>query len=111
MILVGPPGACFGTKINLGPILRWGLLTLLQLPHVALLSLSLALLLISGCLGTNVGAPLAISRDSRQGEYSKSFFLGTPSEIKTVLCGKNSHVGRPPPPPVWEFFRKNAVFF
>ena len=38
--------------------------------------------------------------------------LGTPSEIKTVLCGKNSHVGRPPPtPPVWEFFRRNTVFF
>ena len=36
--------------------------------------------------------------------------LGTSSEPKTVLCGKNSHVGRPPPP-VWEFFRRNAVFF
>ena len=31
---------------------------------------------------------------------------------KTVLCGNNSHVGRPPPtPPVWEFFRRNTVFF
>ena len=29
---------------------------------------SLALLLMFGCLGTNVGAPLAISRDKRQGE-------------------------------------------
>ena len=55
--------------------IRWGLLTLLQLPDLGLLSLSLTLLLLSGCLGTNVGAPLAISRDSRQGEYSKSFFL------------------------------------
>ena len=39
------------------------------------------------------------------------FNLGTPSEIKTVLSGKNSHVGRPPPLPVWEFFRRNTVFF
>ena len=32
---------------------------------------------------------------------------------KTVLCGNNSPVGRPPPPtpPVWEFFRRNTVFF
>ena len=39
--------------------------------------------------------------------------LGTPSEIKTGLSGKNSHVGRPPrpPPPVWEFFRRNTIFF
>ena len=36
--------------------------------------------------------------------------LGTSSE-KTLLCGKNSQVGRPPPPPpVWEFFRRNTVF-
>ena len=52
-------------------------MSLLQLPDVALLCLGLALLLLSGCLGTNVGAPLAISRDSRQGEYSKSQYIIT----------------------------------
>ena len=56
-------------------LLRWGLLTFLQLPDVVLLIISLGLLLLSGCLGTNIGAPLAISRDSRQGEYSKCFFF------------------------------------
>ena len=51
-------------------------MTLLQLPDIVLLSLSIGLLLLSGCLGTNVGAPLAISRDSRQGEYGKTIFIG-----------------------------------
>jgi len=51
----------------------WGLLTFLQLPDVVLLIISLGLLLLSGCLGTNIGAPLAISRDSRQEAATSPF--------------------------------------
>ena len=37
--------------------------------------------------------------------------LGTPSELKTVLSGKNSHVGRPPPSPSMGIFSTKYRFF
>ena len=37
--------------------------------------------------------------------------LGTPSELKTVLSGKNSHVGRPPPLPQYGNFFDEIPFF
>ena len=48
----------------------WGLLTVLQLPDLLLLCSGLGLLLVTDTLGTNVGAPLAFSRDYRQGEFN-----------------------------------------
>ena len=55
--------------------------------------------------------PLHPAIDPNHGVPSALFLLGTSSETKNGIMWEKFPRGKTPPPPVWEFFRRNTVFF